>query len=100
MTAPREIKSVGRMMMRKFPEIAIYGEFAEAVAGGLALFRIVPEIVSILDYRKGFGHTELFKTGRARRKAQTARKRVGAQKKHGRGRTGRAVREGKRLEGG
>jgi hypothetical protein len=25
----------------------------------VALFRIVPEVVSVLDYTKGFGHTDL-----------------------------------------
>jgi len=25
----------------------------------VALFRVVPEIVSVLDYTKGFGHTDL-----------------------------------------
>jgi hypothetical protein len=28
---------------------------------GVAFFRIRPEIISVLDYRKGFGHTELVK---------------------------------------
>jgi len=27
----------------------------------MELFRVRPEIVSILDYRKGFGHTDLVK---------------------------------------
>jgi hypothetical protein len=27
----------------------------------LILFRISPEIISVLDYRKGFGHAELVK---------------------------------------
>jgi hypothetical protein len=26
---------------------------------GIILFRITPEIISVLDYRKGFGHTDL-----------------------------------------
>jgi len=25
----------------------------------LVVFRITPEIISVLDYRKGFGHTDL-----------------------------------------
>ena len=25
----------------------------------VAIFRVVPEVVSVLDYTKGFGHTEL-----------------------------------------
>ena len=27
--------------------------------GEMALYRIRPEVVSVLDYRKGFGHTDL-----------------------------------------
>ena len=30
-----------------------------AEAGDLAMFEIRPEVVSVLDYRKGFGHTDL-----------------------------------------
>jgi hypothetical protein len=25
----------------------------------VALFRVVPEVISVLDYTKGFGHTDL-----------------------------------------
>jgi hypothetical protein len=28
---------------------------------GIILFRINPEIISVLDYRKGFGHTDLLR---------------------------------------
>jgi len=45
-------------MLRKFPQILRY-----ALAGekGLFLVRVTPEVVSLLDYRKGFGHTDLVK---------------------------------------
>ena len=45
-------------MLRKFPQIARY---APADMEQLAVFRISPEIISVLDYRKGFGHTDLVK---------------------------------------
>jgi hypothetical protein len=44
-------------MFQKFPQIARY---APTDMEELMLFRIIPEIISVLDYRKGFGHTDLF----------------------------------------
>jgi hypothetical protein len=46
----------GALLLRKFPEIA---QYVSGPVTDVALFEVVPEIVSILDYRKGFGHTEL-----------------------------------------
>jgi nitroimidazol reductase NimA-like FMN-containing flavoprotein (pyridoxamine 5'-phosphate oxidase superfamily) len=54
----KEMNRVGQMMLRKFPQIARY---APTDIGQLVLFRIAPEIISVLDYRKGFGHAELVK---------------------------------------
>ena len=45
-------------MFQKFPQIARY---APTEVEEIELFRVTPEIVSILDYRKGFGHTDLVK---------------------------------------
>lgn len=56
-TDPDELKRVGELMFKKFPQIAKYVEFGESVE--MALFRVEPEVISILDYSKGFGHTEL-----------------------------------------
>ncbi len=56
-TEMAELNRVFQLMMAKFPQLGQYvkaGEDAE-----MALYRIEPEIVSILDYRRGFGHTEL-----------------------------------------
>ena len=54
---PREMERAGQLLVRKFPEgIA---EYASDGMEGVALFRVVPEVVSVLDYRKGFGHTDL-----------------------------------------
>ena len=41
--------------LAKFPEVAQYvsGE------GEVAMFEITPELISVLDYRQGFGHHEL-----------------------------------------
>jgi len=55
-TDPEEIDQVGQLMFQKFPQIAPY---APTELEGIVLFRITPEIISVLDYRKGFGHTDL-----------------------------------------
>ena len=57
-TDPEEIGQVVQLMFQKFPQIAPY---APTGVEGVELFRVRPEIVSILDYRKGFGHTDLVK---------------------------------------
>lgn len=51
-----ELARVGELMFKKFPQLA---EFVNADAPDMAMFRIDPEIVSVLDYTQGFGHTEL-----------------------------------------
>jgi hypothetical protein len=44
-------------MMKRFPQIA---EWAQSMqAADATLVRITPQIISVLDYEKGFGHTEL-----------------------------------------
>ena len=57
-TDTKEINRVSELMLRKFPQILRY-----ALTGkkGVFLVRITPEVISILDYRKGFGHAELVK---------------------------------------
>jgi hypothetical protein len=53
---PKEINRVSELMLRKFPQILRY-----ALSGkkGVFLVRITPEVISLLDYRKGFGHTDV-----------------------------------------
>lgn len=55
LTAPAEIDQAVRLMLAKFPQLA---QYATQGLEGVALYRIVPEVFSVLDYRKGFGHTE------------------------------------------
>ena len=64
-TDPAEQAKVGRLMFEKFPLIMNYVAVDESMAE-LALFRIVPEVTSLLDYAKGFGHTEQFDVGEDR----------------------------------
>lgn len=52
-----EVARVGALMLQKFPQLS------EALGGvdqnEMAIIRVDAEVVSILDYAKGFGHTEL-----------------------------------------
>jgi general stress protein 26 len=54
-TEAAELSRVFELMVSKFPQI---GQFLKADDVEMALFRVDPEIVSILDYAQGFGHTE------------------------------------------
>jgi nitroimidazol reductase NimA-like FMN-containing flavoprotein (pyridoxamine 5'-phosphate oxidase superfamily) len=54
---PNDLAHVGQLFVAKFgPQV---GEALTAEPGQVALFRIRPDVVSVLDYRKGFGHTDL-----------------------------------------
>lgn len=57
-TDDAEQARVSELMFKKFPEIAQYA-LPEEEFGTLVLFRIEPKVISLLDYRKGFGYTEL-----------------------------------------
>ncbi len=43
-------------LLQRFPQIA---EWSDApMAGDMAFLKITPQVISVLDYSKGFGHTE------------------------------------------
>jgi len=54
-TDSAELGRVFELMVSKFPQI---GQFLKGDDVEMALFRVDPEQVSILDYTQGFGHTE------------------------------------------
>lgn len=57
LTDPHEIELAGQLLLRKFPQgIA---EYASGVLAGVAFCKVVPTVISVLDYRRGFGHTDL-----------------------------------------
>ena len=68
LTDHQEIEHAGLLLLRKFQQgIA---EYASGALEGVAFFRIEPEVISVLDYRKGFGHTDLVRvTGSDQRNA-------------------------------
>lgn len=56
LTDPDALGRAGLLFLQKFPEVA---QYVDAPDEELAMFKVTPRVVSILDYRKGFGHTEL-----------------------------------------
>jgi nitroimidazol reductase NimA-like FMN-containing flavoprotein (pyridoxamine 5'-phosphate oxidase superfamily) len=57
-TKPEEVGQASQLMFEKFPQIARY---APAELDDIVLYRVTPEVISVLDYRKEFGHTDLAK---------------------------------------
>ncbi|HXF87145.1 MAG TPA: pyridoxamine 5'-phosphate oxidase family protein [Xanthobacteraceae bacterium] len=53
---PGEIDHVMAILLRRYPE---YKVMPRPNPAAVPMLRITPEIVSILDYSKGFGHTDL-----------------------------------------
>ncbi|WP_025917099.1 pyridoxamine 5'-phosphate oxidase family protein [Herminiimonas sp. CN] len=56
---PKEIEYAGECMLRKFPQAAEWAQSQEKDA--MIFLKITPQVISLLDYEKGFGHTELVK---------------------------------------
>ena len=57
-----EIKHVEAILLRRYPE---YKVMPRPDPAAVPMLRITPEIVSILDYSKGFGHTDLVRVTEA-----------------------------------
>lgn len=51
-----ELARVRELMLAKFPQIAQFGTYPGTE---LVILRVTPQVISVLDYTKGFGHTEL-----------------------------------------
>jgi uncharacterized protein YhbP (UPF0306 family) len=52
-----EAEQAGKLLLQKFPEGV--AEYASDGLEGVAVFRVTPEVISVLDYRKGLGHIDL-----------------------------------------
>lgn len=55
-----EYRHAAELLARKFPQVE---SIPEIEPNAMAFIRIVPQVISVLDYRKGFGHTELVDVG-------------------------------------
>jgi hypothetical protein len=53
---PAETAKALDMLGRKYPE---YAAFPMPKPEEIMVFRVVPEVISVLDYTKGFGHADL-----------------------------------------
>ena len=51
-----EVDHAQSILLRRYPE---YKVMPKSDPAAIAMLRITPDIVSILDYSKGFGHTDL-----------------------------------------
>jgi general stress protein 26 len=51
-----ELQRVSTLMLQKFPQIR---DLPASELANVAILRIVPKVISVLDYTKGFGHSEL-----------------------------------------
>ena len=56
-TDPDQMLAIGGLFLEKFPQVS--QAFKADDEGELALFCVTPRVISLLDYRKGFGHTTL-----------------------------------------
>lgn len=55
-TDPAEIAHIGELMFAKYPQLQA---MAPPDPKDFAFLKITPKVISVLDYSKGFGHTEL-----------------------------------------
>ncbi|GAB5470913.1 MAG: pyridoxamine 5'-phosphate oxidase family protein [Rhodospirillales bacterium] len=53
---PVEQEKIGKLLLAKYPQAA---DFEQMDFGELTFLRVEPKVISVLDYAKGFGHTEL-----------------------------------------
>ncbi len=56
LTDPEDFQKASELLLKKFPQAV---EYADESTGDVSFFRLEPVVISILDYSKGFGHTEL-----------------------------------------
>ena len=56
---PREGEKVLRLLMQKYPSQDSAALPAMPKPSDVRLFRVTPKVISVLDYTKGFGHTDL-----------------------------------------
>jgi nitroimidazol reductase NimA-like FMN-containing flavoprotein (pyridoxamine 5'-phosphate oxidase superfamily) len=57
LTEPKEIQHAGDCLLKRFPEMK--ASAGPEVMNELAFLKIRPQVISVLNYEKGFGHTDL-----------------------------------------
>lgn len=59
--APDETRRVSECMLKRFPQISTLTPGTTSLPwAGVIFVRISPQFISVLNYEKGFGHTDLF----------------------------------------
>jgi nitroimidazol reductase NimA-like FMN-containing flavoprotein (pyridoxamine 5'-phosphate oxidase superfamily) len=53
---PTELARAGELFMGKFPQLK---DMPEPEPGTFTILKLTPKVISVLDYTKGFGHTDL-----------------------------------------
>jgi general stress protein 26 len=56
----QDIERIGELFTQKFPQLS---GFRPEDLLGTAFFRVTPKVISVIDYTKGFGHSELVELG-------------------------------------
>ncbi|MGH1419832.1 MAG: pyridoxamine 5'-phosphate oxidase family protein [Hyphomicrobiaceae bacterium] len=59
-TDPAEMEKVATLLFNKFPQVKDDMP-PDMPPEAMVIYRIEPQFISLLDYRKGYDHTELFK---------------------------------------
>jgi nitroimidazol reductase NimA-like FMN-containing flavoprotein (pyridoxamine 5'-phosphate oxidase superfamily) len=63
-TSETEMRLAAERLMRRFPHLRQYIRGTDTMPWtGMLFVEIVPKVISVLDYRKRFGHTELVEVG-------------------------------------
>lgn len=55
-TDPPEVAKAMNLLQARYPE---YAAFPMPKPEEIAVYRVLPKVISVLDYSKGFGHTDL-----------------------------------------
>jgi len=55
-TDPTEVAKTMNLLVTRYPE---YASFPMPKPDEIAVYRVVPKVISVLDYSKGFGHADL-----------------------------------------
>jgi PPOX class probable F420-dependent enzyme len=55
-TDPTEVAKAMNLLVTRYPE---YAAFPMPKPEEIAVYRVLPKVISILDYSKGFGHSDL-----------------------------------------
>jgi nitroimidazol reductase NimA-like FMN-containing flavoprotein (pyridoxamine 5'-phosphate oxidase superfamily) len=58
---PAQVQHAVDCLLKRFPEVADWEKSGQTSAppGEIVFLKITPQVISILDYEKGFGHTDL-----------------------------------------